>query len=367
MEKTIQATDEQPQVEDQRPLEPPLVVVTGSSGLIGARAVERLAGEHRVVAMDIEAPERLPAGVAFIHCDLTDDQSVEAALATLARDHGEHIASVIHLAAYYDFSGEPSPLYEALTVEGTRRLLARLRPRFQVDQFVFTSTILVMKPAAPGEQITEDSPVEGAWDYPLSKIEAEAVIARERGNIPAVILRLAGVYDEYGHSPPIAQQIRRIHERTLESHLFPGDEERGQPFIHLDDAVAALHRTVERRFELSDYEVLLVAEPELLAYGELQDRLGQLIHGAEQWTTLRIPAPVAKAGAWIKDKLGDEETFIKPWMIDLADTHLPVSTARVEARLGWRAHNRLSATLPAIVAHLQADPEGFYAQNRLAA
>jgi hypothetical protein len=26
--------------------------------------------------------------------------------------YGERIASVIHLAAYYDLSGEPSPLYE---------------------------------------------------------------------------------------------------------------------------------------------------------------------------------------------------------------------------------------------------------------
>ena len=95
-----------------------------------------------------------------------------------------------------------------------------------------------MREAEPGEVISEESPVEALWDYPRSKIEAETVIARERGDIPAVILRLAGVYDEWGHSPPITQQIARIYESTLESHLFPGDESRGQPFIHLDDAVA---------------------------------------------------------------------------------------------------------------------------------
>jgi hypothetical protein len=32
---------------------------------------------------------------------------------------GQRIASVIHLAAYYDFSGEPSRPYEQITVRGT--------------------------------------------------------------------------------------------------------------------------------------------------------------------------------------------------------------------------------------------------------
>ena len=41
--------------------------------------------------------------------------------------HGTHIAAVVHLAAYYDFLGKPSPKYDEITVEGTRRLLRGLR------------------------------------------------------------------------------------------------------------------------------------------------------------------------------------------------------------------------------------------------
>ncbi len=345
--------------------ERPLILVTGSSGLLGQRVVDDLARDYRVVSMDVDAPESMPAHTAFIACDLTDDESVEAALTQLVTEHGGHLASVVHLATYYDSSGSPSPLYEQLTIEGTRRLLRGLQ-RLEIEQFVFSSSILVMRDAEPGELITEDSPVEALWDYPWSKIEAETVISQERKDIPAVILRLAGVYDEWGHSPPISHQIARIYESTLESHLYPGNEERGQPFIHLDDAVRAIRRTVERRFVLRDYEVLLVAEPKLLTYAELQDRLGQLIHGKEHWTTLRIPAPLAKAGAWIKDKLTTEEAYLKPWMIDIIDTHLPVSTRRAEELLGWAPEHRLGRTLAQMVEHLREDPDRFYRENQLA-
>lgn len=40
------------------------------------------------------------------------------------------------MAAYYDFSGEPSAKYEEVTVCGTERLLRALRP-FEVEQFIF--------------------------------------------------------------------------------------------------------------------------------------------------------------------------------------------------------------------------------------
>lgn len=342
----------------------PLVLITGSSGLIGSRVVEDLAGDYRVVGFDVEAPPALPDAADFIECDLTDDWSLRRAMDRLAADHGPHLASVIHLAAYYDFAGEPSPLYEALTVHGTRRLLHALQG-LEVEQLVFSSTMLVMKPAELGETITEDSPLQAEWDYPQSKIDTEQLLRDEHGDIPVVILRLAGVYDDYGHSPPITQQIKRINERQLKGHLFPGHPEHSQPFVHLDDAVAAFRCAVERRQTLAPFELFLIAEPSALSYERLQERLGQLIHG-EYWDTVRIPAPLAKAGAWVEDKLSDD-AFIKPWMVDLADAHYPISIERARRLLGWSPHHELDRTLPAIVARLRRQPGDFYADNKLGA
>ena len=66
--------------------------------------------------------------------------------------YGKRIASIIHLAAYYDLSGEPSPLYEAITLRGTERLLDALQ-EFDVEQFVFASSMLLHAPVEPGQRI----------------------------------------------------------------------------------------------------------------------------------------------------------------------------------------------------------------------
>lgn len=344
----------------------PLVLMTGSSGLIGTRVAQALEDRYRVVGLDKKPPDDA-APLDHLECDLTQDDSVEHALERVARAYGDSVASVIHLAAYYDFAGEPSPLYETLTVQGSRRLLEQLRDKFaRVEQFVFSSSLLVMKPSDDDQPLTESSPTQAEWDYPESKLDAEQVIDVTAGEIPVVILRIAGVYDDGGHSIPIGQQIARIYEKQMESYFFPGDQTAGQSFIHLDDLVTCLARVVEKRGALGRREMFLIGEEDVMSYRELQDRIGELLHGQE-WPTVRIPKTVAKAGAWVQEKLAssEDEPFIKPWMIDLADQNYPVSVARARERLGWSPRRTLRETLPRMIENLQQDPSSWYQENKL--
>lgn len=57
-----------------------------------------------------------------VEIDLTSDECVEAAVEEAMSKAGGHIASVIHLAAYYDTMGEDNPKDDAVTVQGTVRL-----------------------------------------------------------------------------------------------------------------------------------------------------------------------------------------------------------------------------------------------------
>ena len=163
--------------------EKPVILITGVSGLLGTRIADRLAERFHIVGLDIAPPEH--ADLEFLKTDLTDDDSVQSSLQTLRVRRGPRIASVIHLAAYYDFSGEPSPLYEKLTVKGTRRLIRELhRQNLDVEQFVFSSSLLVMKPDAKGRRISELSETRAEWAYPQSKLQAEKIIHEERGRFP---------------------------------------------------------------------------------------------------------------------------------------------------------------------------------------
>jgi nucleoside-diphosphate-sugar epimerase len=342
-----------------------VVIVTGSSGFIGAAAVRRLIRGYQVVGFDHAGNAQPPAEAECVCLDVTSDGSVEAGLARVRYAYGDRIASVIHLAAYYDFSGAPSPKYEEITVRGTERLLRGLQA-FEVEQFVFSSTMLVERPSRPGGRLTEDSPVDPAWAYPKSKVATEAVIREARGSIPVVLARIAGVYDDEGHSLPLAHQIQRIHERQFEGHVFPGHLSEGrQSFVHLADLIDAFERMIERRRELPEELVVLLGEPDATSYGELQHELGCLIHG-EAWKTHEVPEELARAGAWVENALptGDKP-FIKPWMVELADDNYELDVTRARTLLGWEPRHSLRAALPGIVAALKADPARWYRENKL--
>ncbi len=340
------------------------LIITGSSGLIGSAFIRRVGKNYSEIGFDRAGPPHPPTETErVIDCDLSTDESVHAALEEVRRGGHTRIASVIHLAAYYSFSGKPSPLYEQVTVRGTERLLRGLRD-FDVEQFIFSSTMLVHAPCEPGQRIDENSPVSPTWDYPESKVKTEQLILRERGDIPVVLLRVAGVYDDLCQSIPIAHQIQRIYENQLLGRVFPGDISHGQSFVHLNDLVEALKLAVEQRQTLPPVTTLLIGEPETLSFDELQRTISRQLHGKE-WTTYRIPKVVAKAGAWLQGLLPGPDPFIKPWMIDLADAHYALDISRARRLLGWKPRHSLRETLPKMIAALKADPTGWYKENNL--
>lgn len=346
-----------------------LVLVTGSSGRIGSAVMRRFAGRFgEVIGFDRDAPESMPPGCTRMPVEITSDESVSEGLRVLRQHHGSKIVSVIHLAAYYDFFGEPSEKYDEITVKGTGRLLKGLRDHdFTVEQFVFSSTMLVHRPAEPGQFITEDWPIEPTWAYPESKVRTEKLIHDERGAIPAVLLRISGVYDDLCHSIPLAHQMQRIYERQFTSRVYSGSTSHGQSFIHMDDLVDAIDLVVEHRAQLPPESPILIGEPDTLSYDELQHTFARQIHG-EELETLGVPgalAPLSKAGAWLMEKLPGADEFIKPWMIDRANDHYALDITRARTLLGWEPKRSLRETIPKMVAALKADPLDFYQKNGL--
>lgn len=250
-------------------------------------------------------------------------------------------------------------------MQGTARLLRGLKEEgLRVEQFVFSSTMLVHKPSEPGLFITEDWPLGPTWAYPESKVRTEQLILAEHGDIPVALLRISGVYDDLCNSIPLAHQIQRIYERQISGHLYSGEIAHGQAFMHKDDLVDAIEQIVLRRAQLPPELPLLLGEPETLSYDELQHTIARLIHG-RSWETQEVPAPLAKAGAWLENQLPGRDPFIKPWMIDRANDHYALDITRARTLLDWEPKRSLRESLPKIIAALKNDPLGWYQQNKL--
>lgn len=347
-----------------------MVLITGIAGFLGQALSKALAPHYRIVGLDRGPdPSLFPD---FIDLDLTSDSAVEKALDDVRQHHGANIASVVHLAGYYDFTGEPNPLYESVNVKGTRRLLRALQ-NLEVEQFIYASTMLVHAPTDPGVPITEDWPLQPKWAYPQSKLEAEEVVIGEHGAIPYVLLRIAGVYTDSVLPPTLAHQIQRIYERQFTSRFFAGEISHGQSFIHIDDLIEAIMRMIRRRGQLPPELKLLIGEPLTMGYEALQNEIGYLIHG-ETWPTETLPKLLAKTGAGLQEQMEiaipdsidkGEKPFIKPFMVDMADDHYELDISRARDLLDWEPRHLLRDALPAIVASLKADPLKWYKRNKL--
>ena len=341
-----------------------VIIVTGSCGRIGANTVRQLGNRYQIVGFELLKAIYASDNEELVPVDLSSDESVHQAFMHIRHFYGNRIASVIHLAAYYSFAEKHSDKYETVTVRGTERLLNALK-NFEVDQFIFSSTMLVHAPTKPGYPINEEWPLQPKWDYPLSKVHTEQIIHDLRGKIKTVILRIAGVYDDGCHSIPISHQIQRIYEKQLESRLFSGNIHHGSSFLHMQDLVDALEKAVDLRQQLPEELVLLLGEPKTLSYDELQRQISILLFQRE-FTTLRVPKLLAKVGAWVQGHIPFiPSPFIKPWMIDLADDHYELDISKAKKLLKWEPKHRLDESLKVMIQGLKADPLKWYRDNQL--
>lgn len=342
-----------------------LVIVTGCCGRIGSFVTERFGKEgFDVVGFDIVEPKQKPSYLDFMQVDVSSDISVEQAFSQIRQKYGERITSIIHLAAYYSFSKGSPEKYEQITVRGTGRMLKGAK-QFHCEQFLFSGTQLIYLPCDVDKKINESSPIHAKWDYPESKIETEELIRSEHGNIPSVVLRIAGCYDNECHSIPISNQIQRIYEKQLIAHLFSGNISHGSPYLHLEDLTEAIWLSVQNRHRLPKETALLIGEGKTMSYDAMQREISRLLFDKEM-TTYRVPKWFAKIGAWILDHTPFvNDFFIQPWMIDISDDNYTLDISKAKELLGWEPKNYIKDTLPKMIDFLKRSPIEFYKTNDL--
>ncbi len=159
------------------------VLVTGGTGVLG-RAVARRLAQHGadVVAMARREPATLPRGVGYVAGDVSDPESVGAAMAG--------VDAVVHLA-WFMHSGEPPEVVRSVNVGGMTNVLDAM-DRNGCARLVFSSSVTAYgSDGSHPHPYTEDEPLRSdpAFLYGAHKKECEALIAQS--GVDAVVARIA--------------------------------------------------------------------------------------------------------------------------------------------------------------------------------
>jgi nucleoside-diphosphate-sugar epimerase len=205
-------------------------LVTGGTGFLGRRLVERLLAQGRPVAVlaRTPAPDLEQRGVRFIRASLDDAPAVRAAC--------RGVDTVFHVAAKVGVWGRYEDFFRA-NVLGTRALLEGCREH-GVARFVHTSTPSVVYNGCNLANADESLPLTTSCPspYPLTKAIAEReVLAASSASLRTVALRphlIWGVGDPH--------LVPRILDRARAGRLrIVGSGRNRVDMVHVENAVDA--------------------------------------------------------------------------------------------------------------------------------
>ena len=191
-----------------------VVLITGVTGLVGARLLPRLVEAGVECRALIRAGKEVPAGVTGFDGDLFDRSSLQQAV--------EGVTDIIHLAAV--FRTQDTDLIWKSNLEGTQNLVGAAKSLGAAARFILASTSHVFgaEGVRPGR---EDDMVVPKLAYPASKVAAEKAL-RESG-LNWSVIRFPFVYgDRDGHLEELpkhaiagkwhpAKRVSTIHHRDI--------------------------------------------------------------------------------------------------------------------------------------------------------
>lgn len=190
------------------------VLLTGVTGLVGARLLPRLVVAGVVCRALVRGGKNVSAGVTPVEGDLFEPATLAQAV--------DGVSDIIHLAAV--FRTQDTDLIWKSNLEGTRNLIAAVQAHAPQARFILASTSNVYDASSPHPG-READPVGPKQAYPASKVAAEKALRESALNW--AVLRFPFVYgDRDGHLEELpkhasagkwhpARRISTIHHRDI--------------------------------------------------------------------------------------------------------------------------------------------------------
>ncbi len=291
------------------------IAVTGASGFIGRRLVERLLADGASVL----ALSRQPMATAGVRGLVVEDYTDVARLAQALRG----VDALIHLAAraHQESAGAAdAALFHAANVETTLNT-ARACLAAGVKRFVFVSSIGVNggRSTHPFTELDTPAPTE---PYAVSKWEAErALSALVAGTaMECVVIRPPLVY-----GPGCPGNFGRLVRWAATARFLPlGALSAPRTFVHVDNLVDAL--IVAARHAGIGNSTFLVADDRDVTVGEVVRILADVLQPGKRVVLEAPPALLAAAATLV----GRRATF------DKLAAPLQVDASAFTRATGWR-------------------------------
>lgn len=301
------------------------VLVTGASGLLGRSVASRLVAEGQKVRT-FQRRASAVAGARDVRGSLTNDDDLSAAVAG--------IDAVIHLAAKVSVTGRAAD-FEAVNVEGTRRILAAAQAA-GASGFVFVSSPSVAHAgrALVGAPASAAMPASARGNYARTKAKAELLaLAADRPGFQVAAVRPHIVW-----GPGDTQLVERVVQRARQGRLPLLDA--GAALIdttYIDNASAAIVAALHRLDRVHG-EAVVVSNGEPRPVGELLAGICRAAGVREpRWkipaTAARVAGGVVEA-SWRVLTLPDEPPMTRFLAEQLSTAHW-FDQRRTHALLDW--------------------------------
>lgn len=265
----------------------PVSLVTGATGFIGRRLVDRLLREGEEVTCLVRPSSRIEGlereGVRLAQGSLSDGASLRRAVDGV--DTVYHLAGKTHAATLGD--------YLKVNEAGAERVCSAAADCDSPPTVLAVSSLAVVGPSPVGEPHTESTPCRPISNYGKSKLAGEVAVRRFAGKAPLSIVRPPVVFGPGDRDGLV--MLKAI--RRLGMHFVP--QRQGLPLsvVYVDDLIEALIAVAQRgeRVNSSDTTdpqgLYFAADPEVTSYAEV-GRLAAEAMGRKAWVWRRRKYPL---------------------------------------------------------------------------
>jgi nucleoside-diphosphate-sugar epimerase len=342
-------------------METPTLLVTGATGFIGRHVVAALQQRFFIHALSRRSPREARApqsdNILWHQVDIADRPALEKTLRGIGADG--KVDYVLHLAAYYDFTGEDAQEYDRTNVDGLRNVLELCRA-LKPKRFIFASSLAASQFPPRGTVLNERSPLDGLHPYAKSKRAGEHMLAEFRDDFPSVIVRLGAIYSDWCEFTPLFVFMGTWLSKSWKARILGGQGASALPFLHVRDCAGFFARVIEKESSLGQSEVLIAAPDEATSHRQMFDAATVAYFGQRPQPRL-MPRTLAKVGMQANDFFGrllGDRPFERPWMADYIDLTMPVDASYTRQRLGWAPNPRFSMVrrMPFLVENFKTDP-----------